>query len=370
MRYKNEIHDELVRWYYSVKRDLPWRKTNDPYKIWISEVMLQQTQVETVKGYYNRFLSEFPTVFDLAQAEDEKLMKMWEGLGYYSRARNLKRAAIMIVDNYEGQMPNAIEKIKKLPGIGPYTAGAILSIAYGRPVPAVDGNVIRVYSRLFQIEEAVDLTSTKKNIDSIAEKMVHMEDPSAYNQSLMELGATICIPKNPRCLTCPIQKYCKARGSGIQNTLPKKSPKKPKKEVSLYTALVRKENAFLVVKRAPEGLLPDMWSLPSVEVNKASIEALNDANDVPQDSGHRDPVMLCIEKLDEEFELQVKYEAVLGQAVHIFTHIRWNMHVLVFDWENGDLPDYPESKWITKEQINDLAFPTAYRKALKVASLL
>ncbi len=235
MNNRNEIHDALVAWYKVVKRDLPWRKTQDPYKIWISEVMLQQTLVETVKGYYTRFLETFPTVYDLAGADDELLMKHWEGLGYYSRARNLKRAAIMLVEEFNGEMPDDLKTIRKLPGIGPYTAGAILSIAYDKPVAAVDGNVIRVYSRLFKIEGEVDQKEVKTTIDEIANLMAHEEDPSSYNQSLMELGATVCIPKNPRCLTCPVQSYCQAFEAGVQNDLPKKNTKETKKKKWTYT---------------------------------------------------------------------------------------------------------------------------------------
>lgn len=357
MKYKNEIHDALVDWYRIVKRDLPWRKTQDPYKIWISEVMLQQTQVETVKGYYKRFLEAFPTVKALAEADEERLMKLWEGLGYYSRARNLKRAAIMLQEEFNGIMPRDLKTIRKLPGIGPYTAGAILSIAYDLPVAAVDGNVIRVYSRLFKIESPVDLKDSKKYIDEIADEMIHDEDPSSYNQSLMELGATICIPKNPRCLTCPVQNFCEAYAEGIQAELPKKMPKKPKKEIDLYAILLRKEDKFLIVKRPTDGLLSGLWSLPSAEILSA-------------DRKTADPVFSCVTVLEEEYGINAKLSNTLGTATHVFTHIRWSIKVLEFNWISGTLPDYPESKWIKQEEIGEHAFPTAYKKALKGAELL
>ncbi len=367
---KEKIHKELVDWYYKVKRDLPWRKTKDPYKIWISEVMLQQTQVETVKGYYKRFLDAFPTVFDLAKSDDELLMKMWEGLGYYSRARNLKRAAIIIAQDYNGIMPTTLEKIKKLPGIGPYTAGAVLSIAYDKSVPAVDGNVIRVYSRLFQIEEAVDLTLTKKNIDEIALELVHDSDPSAYNQALMELGATICTPKNPKCLTCPVKSYCKAYQSDMQHELPKKSPKKPKKEVNLYAALIWKGDKILILKRPPEGLLPSLWSLPSVELDSVELEINNTELHAIEKSKNSTPEELCKLMITETTGLEVDYVQYLGQATHVFTHIKWSIQVIAFEWVSGKLPDYPETLWVTKEALGSFALPTAYKKAFKAGGLL
>ncbi|WP_430885909.1 A/G-specific adenine glycosylase [Fusibacter sp. JL216-2] len=357
MKYRTEIHDELVKWYKVVKRDLPWRKTQDPYKIWISEVMLQQTLVETVKGYYERFLKAFPTVEDLAKSDDEKLMKLWEGLGYYSRARNLKRAAIMIMEDFDGIMPNDLKSIRKLPGIGPYTAGAILSIAYDKPVAAVDGNVIRVYSRLFKIEQAVDLKDVKAEIERIADEMVHETDPSSYNQSLMELGATICIPKNPRCLTCPVQAYCEAFKAGVQNELPKKSPKKAKKEVDLYAMIIRKEDSFLILKRPSDGLLPGLWSVPSVELSGDEKKTAS-------------PVDRCQQMLLEEIGIDAVFKKEPGIASHVFTHIKWSIKALEFEWTSGNLPDYPETKWIKVSQVDNFAFPTAYKKALRLGSLI
>lgn len=357
MNYRTEIHDALVEWYKVVKRDLPWRKTQDPYRIWISEVMLQQTLVETVKDYYKRFLEAFPTVFDLASADDDKLMKLWEGLGYYSRARNLKRAAIMLVEEFGGIMPDDLKTIRKLPGIGPYTAGAILSIAYDKPVAAVDGNVIRVYSRLFKIENPVDQKEVKATIDEIADKMAHETDPSSYNQSLMELGATVCIPRNPRCLTCPVQTYCEAFKSGVQNELPKKTPKKAKKEIDLYAMIVRKDKEFLILRRPEDGLLAGLWSLPSIEL-------------VGDERKTASPVDRCLHMLADEVGFEASFEKELGTATHVFTHIRWSIKVLEFNWISGELPEYPKAKWIDRSRIEEHAFPTAYRKALQGGSLL
>jgi A/G-specific adenine glycosylase len=354
---KEDIQEALLTWYKSNKRDLPWRKTTDPYKIWVSEIMLQQTQVETVKGYYERFLKAFPTVEALALCDDDKLMKLWEGLGYYSRARNLKRAAYIIHTEYDDKMPNTQEQIRKLPGIGPYTAGAVLSIAFGLPEPAVDGNVIRVYSRLFSITDFVDKKEIKGLISDIADTLVHVGDPSSYNQSLMELGALVCTPRNPKCDTCPLKHKCLALEHGIQSELPKKAPKRAKKQVDLYAMVINKDDQFMIIKRPSAGLLQGLWSLPSVELERGSKEAV-------------DPKSHCLDYLSDELGLEASFVKKMGSANHVFTHIKWFIHVFEFEWVSGKLPEFPDAKWVTRETLEDYALPTAYKKALVAASLL
>ncbi len=357
MRNKEEIQHALLAWYENEKRDLPWRKTSDPYRIWISEVMLQQTQVETVKGYYERFLKTYPTVDTLALGDDDTLMKLWEGLGYYSRARNLKRAAYLLHTEYGGIMPTELGEIRKLPGIGPYTAGAVLSIAYGKAVPAVDGNVIRVYSRLFSVLEPVDTKEAKETINQIADALVHNGDPGSYNQALMELGAMVCTPRNPKCDTCPVSHCCMALESGIQAELPRKLPKKAKKEMDVYAMVVRKEAEFLVVRRQSGGLLEGLWSLPSVEIDRHKEKAV-------------DMKSHCLDYLKDNFDMDAVFSEELGKASHVFTHIKWHIHVLAFEWVSGEIPAFPESMWIKASEIGTYAFPTAYKKALRGASLL
>ncbi len=354
---KIEIQEALLKWYKTNKRDLPWRKTSDPYRIWISEIMLQQTQVETVKGYYERFLKAFPTVEALALCDDDKLMKLWEGLGYYSRARNLKRAAYIIYTEHNGNMPNTQAEIRKLPGIGPYTAGAVLSIAFGLAEPAVDGNVIRVYSRLFAITEFVDKKEVKALIAEVADALVHTGDPSSYNQSLMELGALVCTPRNPKCDACPLKNKCQALARGIHTELPKKAPKKAKKQVDLYALVIKKDDQFMLVKRPSSGLLQGLWSLPSVEFVKDSKEAAT-----PE--GH------CLDYLSDELGVEATFVKKLGSTNHVFTHIKWFIHVFELEWIGGQLPDFPDAKWVSREMLEDYALPTAYKKALVVASLL
>ncbi len=357
MRNKEEIQHALLAWYENEKRDLPWRRTSDPYRIWISEVMLQQTQVETVKGYYERFLKTYPTVDTLALGDDDTLMKLWEGLGYYSRARNLKRAAYLLHTEYGGIMPTELGEIRKLPGIGPYTAGAVLSIAYGKAVPAVDGNVIRVYSRLFSVLEPVDTKEAKETINQIADALVHNGDPGSYNQALMELGAMVCTPRNPKCDTCPVSHCCMALEGGIQAELPRKLPKKAKKEMDVYAVVLRKEDAFLVVRRQSGGLLEGLWSLPSVEIDRHNEKAA-------------DMQSRCLDYLKDNFDMDAVFSEELGKAAHVFTHIKWHIHVVAFEWVSGEIPAFPESMWIKASEIGTYAFPTAYKKALRSASLL
>lgn len=229
--------DLLLKWYNKVKRDLPWRHTKDPYHIWLSEIMLQQTRVETVKVYYARFLKMFPTVSDLANAPQEQVLKAWEGLGYYSRARNLQKAAQVIMEEHHGCFPDTYEAILALPGIGPYTAGAISSIAFGIPVPAIDGNVYRVSSRFFGVREDVGSPAVQKEIRHLVQESIPTENPGDYNQALMELGATICSPGMPACDLCPWNEHCDACMEGDAEVLPvheKKTPGKTNRGCSMF----------------------------------------------------------------------------------------------------------------------------------------
>ncbi|WP_339060191.1 A/G-specific adenine glycosylase [Tepidibacillus marianensis] len=216
---------QLLQWYQEQKRDLPWRKVRDPYQIWVSEIMLQQTKVETAIPYFEKFIQQFPTLHDLAVAKEEEVLKAWEGLGYYSRARNLHQGVKEVNEKYGGEVPKLKEQILTVPGIGPYTAGAILSIAYGKTEPAVDGNVLRVFSRLFNSFEDVMKAKTKKSIEKEVAHLIPSDAASDFNQSIMELGATVCIPRSPKCSICPISYFCEARREGTQNLLPIKNKK-------------------------------------------------------------------------------------------------------------------------------------------------
>jgi A/G-specific adenine glycosylase len=253
----------LLSWYGRNQRSLPWRKTRDPYRIWISEIMLQQTQVDTVIPYYHRFLKTFPTVSSLARAPLQNVLKVWENLGYYSRAKNLHAAAKVIVEKFGGRIPDNLEEIKKLPGVGEYTAGAILSIAYGKSLPAVDGNVRRIVCRLFAIRKPMGNTREQKQLHKLASSLIPVKRPGDFNQALMDLGATICKAKNPDCSCCPIGHICQARLHDLQNVLPitKKASTIPHRQ-AVAAVIHNSKGMLLFVQRPSSGLLASLWKLP------------------------------------------------------------------------------------------------------------
>jgi A/G-specific adenine glycosylase len=260
---KSLLNRQLLAWYRRNQRSLPWRETSDPYRIWISEIMLQQTQVDTVIPYYHRFLKVFPTVSSLAHAPLQKVLKVWENLGYYSRARNIHAAARMILEQFDGRIPDNLEGLKTLPGVGLYSAGAILSIAYGQAIPAVDGNVRRILCRLFAIRKPMDDTREQKQLQKLAASLIPARHPGDFNQAMMDLGATICKAKNPDCPRCPVADLCQARLNDLQNVLPitRKTPVIPHRQAA--AAVIRKSKSLLlIVQRPASGLLASLWKLP------------------------------------------------------------------------------------------------------------
>ena len=258
---KNQVNVEqfregLLNWFTEEQIELPWRQDQDPYKVWVSEIMLQQTKVDTVIPYFNRFVSQFPTIEALSKAEEEKVLKAWEGLGYYSRARNLHAAVKEVHEKYGGKVPNTPKEIAGLKGVGPYTAGAILSIAYGVPEPAVDGNVMRVLSRILSIWEDIAKPKTRKTFEEAVRVLISHENPSYFNQALMELGALICTPTSPSCLLCPVREHCHAFDEGTVTELPVKTKSKKQKTVQLAAVVLTDENGrTLIHKRPNTGLL-------------------------------------------------------------------------------------------------------------------
>lgn len=319
------IANDLVTWYQKNHRILPWRQPIIPYHTWVSEIMLQQTQVQTVIPYYERFLQQFPTVEDLAQADDETLMKAWEGLGYYSRARNLREAAQMIVD--EGEFPSTYEALLKLKGVGPYTAGAIASIAFDEVVPAVDGNVLRIYSRLFEIGDDIGQVKTQKVIRQKVQETMSTTRPGDFNQALMDLGSSLCAPKKVHCEQCPLQSYCQSYQHGTSLQYPYKKPKeKPKDVYYVALALEQQESGeFLVTTRHNQGLLNNMTTFPLLEVTKETYlryQALYKTT----------PFVAGEESAHYEAALNHAYPAIwqwrpLGEVTHVFSHRKW--HLLV-----------------------------------------
>ena len=259
-----ELAERLVAHYRRARRDLPWRHTRDPYAIWVSEIMLQQTRVETVIPYFQRWMARFPTVVSLAEGPLDDVLHAWAGLGYYARARALHRAAAQVVAACGGELPREAAALRELPGIGRYTAGAIASIAFGRREPLVDGNVARVYARVFGIEEDVRAPATQERLWALAGRLVPERDPGDFNQALMELGATVCTPRAPACLGCPLATICRARKTGRQGELPRVSPRKPTRAVAIDAALVVRRGRWLVQRRAARGLCGGLWELPEL----------------------------------------------------------------------------------------------------------
>lgn len=311
--YKQQFRQSLVEWFHREKRDLPWRRTQDPYKIWVSEVMLQQTRVDTVIPYYERFLEKYPTLQALAYAPEEELLKMWEGLGYYSRARNLQTGVKEVVEKYNGIVPQNRHDITKLKGVGPYTAGAILSIAYNKPEHAVDGNVMRVLSRVLHITEDIALPKTKKIFEEAVEELIDSQDPSAFNQGLMDLGATICTPTSPKCLLCPVRDYCTAFFEGDAHELPVKTKKVKTKKIQ-YDVFVAKDknDHYLLEKRPSEGLLANMWQFPMIERKENSTELFQQIYEVVV--------------IDEKTPLFLNFK-------HVFSHLVWEMNCYLVECE-------------------------------------
>jgi A/G-specific adenine glycosylase len=257
---------DLQAWYQQDHRDLPWLRTRDPYAIWVSEIMLQQTQVATVIPYFERFMARYPTPAALAAADEHDVLKHWEGVGYYSRARHLQAGARMVQEHHGGVVPRTWDEVRRLPGVGDYTAGAILSIAFDEPVPAVDGNVIRVLSRIYLVTDDVAKPATKKHIERLTRELLVDADPATLNQALMELGARICTPTKPRCESCPVNAHCRAFAAGVAAQLPYKPKKQAVKALTLATAIVEHGERFLLVQRPTEGVWGGLWALPSVEL--------------------------------------------------------------------------------------------------------
>jgi A/G-specific adenine glycosylase len=261
---------DLLRWYRHHKRDLPWRHTRDPYRIWISEIMLQQTRVETVRDYYQRWLRAFPDVTALARAPFSRVHKLWEGLGYYTRARNLHRAAQHIVRHHAAQLPGNAADLRALPGIGPYTAAAVASIAFNEPVPVVDGNVARVLARVFAIADNIKQSGTLKKLSAIAGELLPLKHAADFNQAMMELGALVCLPGQPRCPSCPLRNICTARAQNLTGQLPNRGPRPTCRRVVRNVAFVRQASKILLRQRPLTGQLAGMWELPTLPDNLAA----------------------------------------------------------------------------------------------------
>ncbi|NQT26855.1 A/G-specific adenine glycosylase [candidate division KSB1 bacterium] len=346
---KKAIQFRLLKWFDENKREMPWRETRNPYKIWVSEIMLQQTQVKTVESYYNRFIQAFPTIQSLSMADSGQVMKAWEGLGYYSRARNLHKAAKIIVQCFNAQIPHTLEELLSLPGIGRYTAGAILSIAFDQPAPVLDGNVIRMLSRLFHITDNVDRSSTQKRLWQLTEDMLPKSRIRDFNEAMMELGALVCTPKNPRCEICPVQKHCEATRIGIQQDLPVRTPRNPIPHLDVTAGVIWKADRFLITLRPPKGLLGGLWEFPGGKLEDG--ESLEE----------------CIKReIREELEIKIEVVHPLISVKHAYTHFKITLHVFECRFLSGDIVphDCDDFRWIRPNELDDFAFPGADRKVI------
>ncbi len=344
-----QLRRALLRWYGEEARDLPWRRDRDPYRIWLSEIMLQQTRVETVIPYFERFLSAFPTVQDLAAASEDSVLKVWEGLGYYSRARNLHRAAKVLVDEYQGGWPETAEQWRALPGIGEYTAGAIASIASGLAEPAVDGNVLRVIARLFAIGESIDETPMRERVRTLVQQLLPRGRAGDFNQALMDLGARVCVPRRPRCDACPVRRLCEAYKRGLQNELPVRRARKAVPHYDVAVAVIRRGNRYLIGRRPVGGLLGGLWEFPGgkVEAGESHEEAL-------------------VREAREETGLAIHVGEKIAVVDHAYSHFAVTLHVYACEVASGRaLAKYHTLlKWVRSADFGQYAFPAANRRFL------
>lgn len=336
-------YSALLPWYQQNKRVLPFRGTHDPYAVWVSEIMLQQTRTETVAGYYTRFLARFPHVRALGEADEQEVLKLWEGLGYYSRARNLHRAARMILREYHGEFPRTYSALRALPGIGDYTAAAIASIAYRLPYPAIDGNLNRVLSRVHGIREDIDRPATKERILALAQEHIDTEAPGDWNQALMDLGATICTPGTPECDRCPLQPICDAYARGDAEQLPIRAAAKPPVPVDVGVGIVVCSGKVLLQQREAS-LLKGLW-----------VFALSEGDSTPEGVQKR------LSAMGVEAELVQK----LGEARHVFTHRIWNMRLYYFHADQKRCGR--GCQWADAAALSALPLPTAMRAARQEA---
>ena len=373
---------ELLTWYQRGNRDLPWRRNKDPYRIWVSEIMLQQTRVDTVIPYFERFMAQFPTVQALAEAPEEEVLKCWEGLGYYSRARNLQAGAKMVMQLYGGIIPDDKEAVAGLKGVGPYTAGAIMSIAFNRPEPAVDGNVMRVLSRFFCLEDDIAKPKTRVSIEKLAGSLIPEGAAGDFNQALMELGALVCTPKSPGCLPCPVMEHCQARLEGRESELPVKTKAKPPRPEYRLAVIVQGsgENVgkVLVRQRPETGLLAQMWELPHMLAGTDAGNWLQD--DAPKESAELAEAIGRM--LEDEAGLLIRPIGWFADEEHIFSHIHWHMRVYYADlgepfaaalgslaaeagasYETEAAPSV--YRWIGLEDMDKLPFPNLFLRILQ-----
>lgn len=349
------ISAALMAWFQAERRDLPWRRTKDPYALWVSEVMLQQTQVSTVVPYYERFLARFPTVEALADADLGEVLAMWQGLGYYGRARHLHAAARIVRDTMGGRLPRDVDALRALPGIGDYIAAAIASTAFGVPEPSLDSNVIRVITRVFDVAEDPARASAKRVIRAHARALLRPEDPGTWNQAIMELGAVICVARNPDCPRCPIKAYCAARALGIQNERPVRRPRGELPHRALVAALITRQGRLLLVRRVPRGLLGGLWELPG-------------GQPLPDE----EPAAALTRILRMELGLEVTVGALGVTTARTYSHFRATTAVYHCEASGAPTPTGPwdAAHWLARDEAPRFALTGATLQALRAIGWL
>ena len=344
-----QLRKNLLQWYDRNQRDLPWRRTSDPYLIWVSEVMLQQTQVDTVIPYYDRFLKLFPNLKTLAESDLNGVLKAWEGLGYYARARNLMKAAIVVLNKHQGRVPENEADFRSLPGVGDYIGSAVLSIAFQKPFAVVDGNVKRVLARLLLIDEPVNNSKSSKTFSAAADLLLAKRKPHLFNQAMMELGALVCRLKNPACEKCPLKRFCKAYNEKQLDDFPKRVKTKKVPTYRIAAGVVLRKDRFLITRRKPEGLLGGLWEFPGGKIRK---------DETPKNA--------CKREIREEINLEVKVAEKLTTIKHAYTHFKIIMDVFICHHVKGRIklngPD--DFRWIRLKQTDAFPFPKASLKVL------
>jgi len=337
----------LINWYNNHQRDLPWRKTSNPYYIWVSEVMLQQTQVNTVIPYYNRFIAHFPDIQSLAEADQQSVLKAWEGMGYYARARNLHRSAQQVVADHKSKVPDDPEIFRTLQGVGDYIMAAVQSIAFKHPLAVVDGNVKRVLARIYENETPVNKSGSHKIFQVIADRLLDKSCPDIFNQAMMELGAIVCKIKNPDCSTCPVEIFCLSNKHQSTSVFPKRIIKQKVPEVHIAIGVIRKKGQILITKRKSDGLLGGLWEFPGgkIKEDESSEEA-------------------CIREIKEEVNLDIEIISHMAHVMHAFTHFKLQMDVYECRYLSGRvrLHGPVDFRWIKPNEMGKFPFPGANHK--------
>ncbi|HCL29456.1 MAG TPA: A/G-specific adenine glycosylase [Candidatus Latescibacteria bacterium] len=350
-RQRSAFRRRLLAWYGKNQRDLPWRRTADPYAVWLSEIMLQQTRVETARGYYERFLQRFPTVTDLAVADEADVLKLWEGLGYYSRARNLHRAAQTIVERHDGDLPDSYEGLIRLPGIGPYTAAALSSILFDRPHPALDGNVMRALSRLLRVEEDPRRASVRAEMVRAGEALMPRTGTGDLNQALIELGAKVCTPRQPGCGSCPVANWCRAYNElEDPSVLPVRVPRKKRPHLQVTAGIIRRRGKVLIAQRPAGGMLAGLWEFPGgkQEPGESLVECLR-------------------REIGEELGILIDVEEEVACVDHEFTHLSITLHAFSARYRSGRVRAIGCSafEWIDTDRLQQFAIPRADHRVLE-----